>query len=133
MAESQEKALDKPYARGRADRFTGVVRIHPLGGSLDPATVNRASVTFEAGARTAWHSAPLGQTLIVTAGCGWVKHEDAPVEEVRSGDAVRFAPGEKHWLGATAKTEVTFVALQEELDGRTIDWMEKVTDDQYQA
>jgi quercetin dioxygenase-like cupin family protein len=110
-----------------------VVRINPLGKSLDPATVNRASVMFEPGARTAWHSNPRGQTLIVTAGCGWIKHEDAPVEEVRSGDAVRFAPGEKHWLGATATTEVTFIALQEELDGRTIDWMEQVTDEQYGA
>ena len=91
------------------------------------------SVTFEPGARTAWHTHPLGQTLIVTAGCGWVQREGGPVEEIRSGDVVWFSPGEKHWHGATATTGMTHIAIQESLDGKVVDWMEKVTDEQYVA
>ncbi len=88
-------------------------------------------MTFEPGARTAWHTHPLGQTLIVTAGCGWVQHEGGPVEEIRPGDVVWFSPGEKHWHGATATTGMTHTALQEALDGKVVDWMEKVSDEQY--
>ena len=108
------------------------MRISPLGRSIDPATATRASVTFEAGARTAWHANPLGQTVIVTDGCGWVRHGSEPVEEVRSGDAVRFEPGERHWLGATATSSATFIVMQDALDGTTVQWMECVPDEQYE-
>ena len=99
----------------------------------DPARVRGASVTFEPGARTAWHTHPLGQTLIVTAGCGWVQREGGPVEEIRPGDVVWFEPGEKHWHGATATTGMTHIAIAEALDGKVVDWMEKVSDAQYRA
>ena len=99
----------------------------------DPARVGGASVTFEPGARTAWHTHPLGQTLIVTAGCGWVQREGGPVEEIRPGDVVWFPPGEKHWHGATPTTAMTHIAIQEALDGKVVDWMEKVSDEQYRA
>jgi quercetin dioxygenase-like cupin family protein len=121
----------KPQFNARAERFRGSVRIKPLCCSVDPATATRASVTFEAGARTAWHANPLGQTVIVTDGCGWVQHDGEPVEEVRSGDAVRFEPGEKHWLGAGATSAATFIVMQDALDGTTVQWMERVTDTQY--
>ena len=116
--------------QGPAEYFTGTVRIDPLFESADPARVVGASVTFEPGARTAWHTHPLGQTLIVTAGGGRAQRWDGPIEEIRPGDVISFAPGEKHWHGATARTPVTHIAIQERLDGRTVDWMEKVSDEQ---
>jgi quercetin dioxygenase-like cupin family protein len=121
----------RPSGKGPAEYFTGSVRIDPLFQAPDPARVRGASVTFEPGARTAWHTHPLGQTLIVTAGCGWIQREGGPVEEIRPGDVVWFSPGEKHWHGATATTGMTHIALQEALNGKVVDWMEKVSDDQY--
>lgn len=118
-------------AKGPAEWFTGGVRIDPLFQSPDPARVSGASVTFDPGARTAWHTHPLGQTLIITAGCGWVQRADGPVEEVRPGDVVWFGPGEKHWHGGTPTTGMTHIAIQERLDGTVGDWMEHVTDEQY--
>ena len=116
---------------GPADWFTGTVRIDPLFQASAPARVTGAAVTFEPGARTAWHTHPLGQTLIVTAGCGRAQRWGGPVEEIRPGDVVWFAPGEKHWHGATATTAITHIAIQEHLDGKTADWMEQVSDEQY--
>lgn len=118
--------------QGPADYFTGTVRIDPLFQPTDPARTGGASVTFEPGARTAWHTHPLGQTLIVTAGCGWAQRWGGSVEEIRPGDVVRFAPGEKHWHGAAPTTAMTHIAIQEYLDGKAVDWMEKVSDEQYQ-
>ena len=103
----------------------------PLFQAPDPAMVQGASVTFEPGGRTAWHTHPLGQTLIVTAGCGWVQREGGPIEEIRPGDVVWFPPGEKHWHGATPTTAMTHIAIQEKLDGKVVDWMEQVSDEQY--
>jgi quercetin dioxygenase-like cupin family protein len=120
-------------AKGPAEWFTGTVRVDPLYDPPAPARALSASVTFEPGARTAWHSHPLGQTLIVTAGFGRVQRWGGNVEEVRPGDVVWFQPGEKHWHGASPKTAMTHIAIQERLDGKTADWMEKVTDEQYQA
>ena len=117
--------------KGPDDWFTGTVRIDPLFTAPDPARVAGASVTFEPGARTAWHTHPLGQTLIVTAGCGHVQLLGGPVETIRPGDVVWISPGEKHWHGATATTAMTHYAIQERRDGKTVDWMEKVTDAQY--
>ena len=108
------------------DWFTGTVRIDPLFQAPDPARVAGASVTFEPGARTAWHTHPLGQTLIVTAGCGWAQREGGPVEEIHPGDVVWFSPGEKHWHGATPTTAMTHIAIQETLNGKVVDWMEHV-------
>jgi len=122
----------QPSIQGPADWFTGTVRIDPLFlQANDPSRVTGASVTFEPGARTAWHSHPLGQTLIVTAGCGRVQRESGPIEEIRPGDVVWFPPGEKHWHGASSTTSMTHIAIQEELDGTTADWMEKVSNMQY--
>lgn len=122
----------QPSIQGPADWFTGTVRIDPLFlQANDPSRVTGASVTFEPGARTAWHSHPLGQTLIVTAGCGRVQREGGPIEEIRPGDVVWFPPGEKHWHGASPTTSMTHIAIQEEFDGTTADWMEKVSDTQY--
>jgi quercetin dioxygenase-like cupin family protein len=121
----------QPSGKGPADWFTGAVRIDQPFSATDPARVGGAIVTFEPGARTAWHTHPLGQTLIVTAGCGWAQREGGAVEEIRSGDVVWFSPGEKHWHGATPTTSVTHVAIQEKLDGNVVDWMEHVTDEQY--
>jgi quercetin dioxygenase-like cupin family protein len=122
----------QPSIQGPADWFTGTVRIDPLFlQANDPSRVTGASVTFEPGARTAWHSHPLGQTLIVTAGCGRVQREAGPIEEIRPDDVVWFPPGEKHWHGASSTTSMTHIAIQEELDGTTADWMEKVSDTQY--
>jgi quercetin dioxygenase-like cupin family protein len=123
----------QPSGKGPAEYFTGTVRIDPLFSAPDPARVAGASVTFEPGARTAWHTHPLGQTLIITSGLGWVQREGGPVEEVRPGDVVWFQPGEKHWHGATATTAMTHIAIQERLDGKAVDWMEHVTDDQDRA
>jgi quercetin dioxygenase-like cupin family protein len=119
--------------KGPTEWFTGTVRIDPLLQAPDPARVQGASVTFEPGARTAWHTHPLGQTLIVTAGCGRVQRWGGPVEEIRPGDTIWFAPGEKHWHGATATTAMTHIAIQEQLDGKTADWMEQVGSEQYKA
>jgi quercetin dioxygenase-like cupin family protein len=123
----------QPSSKGPAEWFTGTVRIDPLFQAPDPALVQGASVTFEPGARTAWHTHPLGQTLIVTAGCGWAQRWGGPVEEIRPGDVVWFPPGEKHWHGATPTTAMTHIAIQEKKDGKVVDWMEQVSDDQYQA
>lgn len=121
----------QPSNKGPADYFTGTVRIDPLFDSADPARVVGASVTFEPGARTAWHTHPLGQTLIVTAGFGRAQRLGGPIEDIRPGDVITFAPGEKHWHGAAATTAMTHIAIQERLDGKTVEWLEKVTDEQY--
>jgi quercetin dioxygenase-like cupin family protein len=121
----------RPSVQGPEDWFTGSVRIDFLFDAQEPARAAGASVTFEPGARTAWHTHPLGQTLIVTAGCGWVQREGGPVETIRPGDVVWFEPGEKHWHGAAATTAVTHIAIQEALDGTAVEWMEKVTDEDY--
>lgn len=122
----------QPSGKGPAEWFTGSVRIDPLFQRDAPARVAGANVTFEPGARTAWHTHPLGQTLLVTFGCGWVQREGGPVEEIHPGDVVLIAPGEKHWHGATANTGMTHIAIHEGLDGKVVEWMEKVTDEQYQ-
>jgi quercetin dioxygenase-like cupin family protein len=120
-------------ARGPAETFTGAVRVDPLNQAAAPARVVAVSVTFEPGARTAWHTHPLGQTLIVTAGCGWVQSAGGAREEIRPGDVVWCPPGEKHWHGATPTTAMTHIAVLEHLDGKTVDWLEKVTDDEYRG
>lgn len=117
--------------KGPADWFTGSVRIDPLFEAPDPAQARGAAVTFEPGARTAWHTHPLGQTLIVTSGCGWAQRNGGPKEEIHPGDVVWFAPGEKHWHGATATTAMSHIAVQEHLDGRVVDWMEQVSEEEY--
>jgi quercetin dioxygenase-like cupin family protein len=125
------RAGTRPSGKGPADWFTGPVRIDPLFNAFDPARVQGASVTFEPGARTAWHTHPLGQTLIVTSGVGRAQREGGPIEEIRPGDVVWFPPGEKHWHGAAPGTAMTHIALQEVRDGRAVDWLEHVTDEQY--
>lgn len=117
--------------KGSADWFMGVVRIDPLFQAPDPALVQGASVTFEPGARTAWHTHPLGQTLIVTAGCGWAQRDGGAVEEIRPGDMVWFSPEEKHWHGATPTTAMTHIAIQEKSGGKVVEWMEQVSEAQY--
>ena len=117
--------------KGPADWFTGTVRIDPLFQAPEPGRVGGAHVTFEPGARTAWHTHPLGQTLIITSGLGWVQRDGGPVEEVRPGDVVWFPAGEKHWHGASATTAMTHVAIQEALNGSPVTWLEKVSDEQY--
>jgi quercetin dioxygenase-like cupin family protein len=119
--------------KGSADWFTGSVRIDPLFRAADPARVQGASVTFEPGARTAWHTHPLGQTLLVTAGRGWAQKWGERAEEIRPGDVVWIAPGEKHWHGATATTGMTHIAIQERLEGNAVHWMEQVSEEQYMA
>jgi quercetin dioxygenase-like cupin family protein len=128
-----KRSGSQPSTKGSAEYFTGSVRVDPLFRANDRARAVGANVTFEPGSRTAWHTHPLGQTLIVTAGCGFVQQWDGPIEEIHPGDVVWFPPGEKHWHGATLTTAVTHIAIQEQLDGKTVDWMEKVTDEQYQA
>ena len=128
-----QRSGSKPSNPGPADWFTGTVRIDPLFTAPDPARVAGAAVTFEPGARTAWHTHPLGQTLIVTSGCGRARRWGGPVEEIRPGDVVWFAPGEKHWHGASPSTAMTHIAIQERLDGKSVDWLEKVSDEQYQG
>ena len=118
-------------AQGSADWFTGAVRIDPLFDAAEPGRVGGVSVTFEPGARTAWHTHPLGQTLIITAGCGRVQRWAGPVEEVYPGDVVQFAAGEKHWHGASLTTAMSHTAIHEYLDGKAVDWMEHVSDQQY--
>ena len=123
----------QPSSKGQTEYFTGTVRIDPLFQAHEPARAFCASVTFEPGARTAWHSHPLGQTLIVIAGCGLVQHWGGRIEEIRPGDVVWIPPGEKHWHGATATNAMTHIASQEKLDGQIVEWMERVSDEQYQA
>lgn len=125
------RAGSKPSGKGPADWFTGTVRIDPLFTVPAPARVGGAAVTFEPGARTAWHTHPLGQTLIVPSGAGLVQREGGPVEEIRPGDVVWFQPGEKHWHGATATTAMAHIAIQEALDGKSVEWLEHVSDEQY--
>jgi quercetin dioxygenase-like cupin family protein len=128
-----KRAGTQPSTKGPSDWFTGAVRIDPLFQAPDPAFVQGASVTFEPGARTAWHTHPLGQTLIVTSGCGRAQRWGGPVEEIRPGDVVWFSPGEKHWHGAAPVTAMTHIAIQEKLDGKVVDWLEQVSDEQYNA
>ena len=128
-----KRSGSRPSGKGPANYFTGSVRIDPLFDATDPARVLVASVTFEPGARTAWHTHPLGQTLIVTAGRGRVQRDGGPIEEIRPGDVVWFPPGEKHWHGAMPTTAMTHIAVQEALNGNTVDWLEQVSDAQYAA
>jgi quercetin dioxygenase-like cupin family protein len=121
----------QPSGKGPDDWFTGSVRVDPLIQAPEPARVTGAHVTFEPGARTAWHTHPLGQTLIITSGLGWVQRDGGDIEEVRPGDVVWFPPDEKHWHGATPTTAMTHIAVQEQRDGKTVDWLEKVSDAQY--
>lgn len=123
----------QPSGKGPSDWFTGTVRIDPLFPVIEPARAAGNTVTFEPGARTAWHTHPLGQILIVTTGFGRVQREGGPIEDIRPGDVVRFQPGEKHWHGASPTTAMTHIAIQESLDGKAVDWMEKVSDAQYEA
>lgn len=127
------RAETRPSGKGPADWFTGTVRIDPLFNPFDSERVQGAQVTFEPGARTAWHTHPLGQTLIVVSGLGRVQREGGPIEEIRPGDVVWFAPGERHWHGASPGTAMTHIAIHEAKDGKTVDWMEQVSDTQYGA
>ena len=122
-----------PSAKGPADWFTGIVRIDGLFAANESRRASSALVTFEPGARTAWHTNPFGQILIVTAGTGWVQQWGGPIEEIRQGDVVRIPPGEKHWHGASPTTAMSHIALQENLDGKVVDWLEHVTDEQYKG
>ena len=128
-----KRAGTQASAKGPSEWFTGTVRIDPLFQAPDPVLVQGASVTFEPRARTAWHTHPLGQTLIVTAGCGWVQRAGRSIEEIRPGDVVWFSPEEKHWHGATQTTAMTHIAIQEKKNGRVVDWMELVSDEQYRG
>jgi quercetin dioxygenase-like cupin family protein len=125
------RAGSQPSGKGPGDWFTGLVRIDPLFQATAPARAAAAAVTFEPTARTAWHTHPLGQRLIVIAGCGRVQRWGGPLEEIRPGDVVSFAPGEKHWHGASPTTAMTHIAVQEQLDGKAVEWLEHVTDEQY--
>jgi len=127
------RAGSQPSGKGPLEYFTGTVRIDPLFDRTDPARASGAAVTFEPNARTAWHTHPLGQTLIVIAGCGRAQRWGEPIEEIRPGDVVIIAPGEKHWHGAAPTTAMTHIAIQEKLDGKAVDWLEKVSDEQYQG
>jgi quercetin dioxygenase-like cupin family protein len=128
-----KRSGSQPSGKGPDEWFTGSVRIDPLFQALDPSRVSAALVTFEPGARTAWHTHPLGQRLIVTAGCGWVQCWGSPKREIRAGDVVVCPAGEKHWHGATATTGMSHIAVQEALDGKVVDWLEKVTNEDYLA
>jgi quercetin dioxygenase-like cupin family protein len=121
----------QPSSQGQAEYFTGSARVDTLFAVEQPSRISGARVTFEPGARTAWHTHPLGQTLIVTAGAGWVQRQGGPVEEMREGDVVRIPPGVRHWHGATRTNRMTHIALQEQLDGKVVEWMEHVSDEQY--
>ncbi|MCB0717304.1 MAG: cupin domain-containing protein [Bacteroidetes bacterium] len=127
-----ERAGSHPSSKGPSDWFTGTVRIDPLFRAEEPGRVAGASVTFEPGARTAWHTHPLGQTLLITSGSGRVQRDGGPIEEVRTGDVVWFPAGEKHWHGASPETAMSHIAIQESLDGAAVDWLEHVTDEQYE-
>jgi quercetin dioxygenase-like cupin family protein len=126
-----KRAGSQPSGKGPEDYFAGAVRMDPLHSPDEPARAVAVLVTFEPGARTAWHTHPLGQTLIVTSGCGWVQRAGGPVETIRPGDVVWFPPGEKHWHGATARTAMSHIAIQEKLNGVTAAWAEKVSDEEY--
>ena len=128
-----KRSGSQPSGKGPAEYFTGTVRIDPLFQAPEPARALGVSVTFEPGARTAWHVHPLGQTLIVTAGCGLVHGWGSPVEQIRPGDVIWCPPGEKHWHGATATAAMTHIAIVEQLDGKAVEWMENVTDEEYAA
>ena len=128
-----KRSGSQPSGKGPSEWFTGTVRIDPMFQASAPARVVLASVTFEPGARTAWHTHPLGQTLIVTAGAGLAQRWGGPIEEIRPGDVVWFPPGEKHWHGAAPTTAMTHMAVQEQLDGKAVDWLEQVSDEQYRA
>jgi quercetin dioxygenase-like cupin family protein len=128
-----KRAGHSPSRPGPSDYFTGAVRIDPLTEPPEPARVAANSVTFEPGARTAWHTHPLGQTLIVTAGCGRAQRWGGPIEEIRPGDVIWFPPGEKHWHGASPTNGMTHIAIQEKLNGKPVDWLEQVSDEQYNA
>ncbi len=125
------RAGSQPSTKGPADWFTGTVRVDPLFPVRPPARTSSAAVTFEPGARTAWHTHPLGQTLVITAGLGWTQREGGVVEEIRPGDVVWFPPGLKHWHGATPTTAMTHIAIQEALDGKVVEWLEQVSADHY--
>jgi quercetin dioxygenase-like cupin family protein len=125
------RAGSTPSGKGPSEYFTGSVRVDRLFQPHAPARTSAGHVTFEPGARSAWHTHPLGQTLIITSGCGWVQREGSPIEEVRPGDVVWFPPGEKHWHGATPTTAMTHIAIQEAVDGKVVDWLEHVSDEQY--
>ena len=135
FAQSPELAIQRagsqPSAKGPADRFTGAVRVDPLFPARDPGRTSAGSVTFEPGARSAWHTHPLGQVLIVTSGVGRVQQWGGAIQEIRPGDIVWIPPHVKHWHGAAATTAMTHIAIQEQLDGKVVDWMEKVSDEQY--
>lgn len=128
-----KRSGSRPSGKGPAEYFSGNVRVDPLFEASAPARGRGALVTFEPGARTAWHTHPLGQTLIVMSGCGWAQRWGGPVEEIRPGDVIWFPPGEKHWHGATPTTAMTHIAIQEHLDGKVVEWMEKVSDEEYRA
>jgi quercetin dioxygenase-like cupin family protein len=128
-----KRSGSQPSSKGQAEYFAGSVRVDPLNQAPAPARVSIASVTFEPGARTAWHSHPLGQTLIVTAGCARVQKWNEAVQEIRPGDVVWIVPGEKHWHGAAPTTAMTHISIVEQLDGKGADWMEHVSDEQYPA
>ncbi len=128
-----KRAGSQPSGKGPPDWFTGTVRIDPLFQPSAPARTAGAAVTFEPGARTAWHTHPLGQTLIVTAGAGRVQRWGGPIEDIRPGDVIWFAAGEKHWHGASTTTAMTHIAVQEQLDGKMVEWLEHVSDDQYEG
>jgi quercetin dioxygenase-like cupin family protein len=128
-----KRSGSQPSAKGSSDYFTGTVRLDAPFKATAPARVGGAIVTFEPGARTAWHTHPLGQTLIVTAGLGWAQREGGPVEDIRPGDIVWFEPGERHWHGASSSAAMTHIAIAEALDGKTVEWLEHVSDEQYQA
>jgi quercetin dioxygenase-like cupin family protein len=128
-----KRSGSQPSAKGPPEWFTGVVRIDPLFPASAPARGAGNAVTFEPGSRTAWHTHPLGQVLIVTMGCGRAQREGGPIEEIRPGDVVVFAPGEKHWHGAAPTTAMTHIAIQEAPEGKAVEWMEKVTDEQYRG
>jgi quercetin dioxygenase-like cupin family protein len=128
-----KRAGTQPSQKASADNFTGAVRRDRLLEPTEPSRVSASYVTFEPGARTAWHTHPLGQSLIVVNGCGWVQVWGGPIEDIRPGDVITFAPGEKHWHGATAETGMTHISIQESLDGKPADWMEKVSDEQYKG
>jgi quercetin dioxygenase-like cupin family protein len=128
-----KRSGSQPFSKGPAKYFTGSVRIDPLFQAPEPARVVGTSVTFEPSARTAWHTHPLGQTLIVTSGLGWAQRWGGRIEEILPGDMIWFPPGEKHWHGATPTTAMTHIAIQEALDGKTAEWMEQVSDEQYRA
>jgi quercetin dioxygenase-like cupin family protein len=127
------RAGSQPSAKGSADYFTGAVRVDPMFTATAPSRVSGGHVTFEPGARSAWHTHPVGQTLIITSGLGWVQQWGGPKQEVRAGDVVWFPPGIKHWHGASATTAMTHIAIQEAVNGKNVDWLEQVSDEQYRG